>query len=110
MTRDLFAAPPHLPPRSSWQRECCACGACCVAPDIAALAKPLHTPCAQLYAAPHGQQLCRAYDSRPAVCRGYAPDWVCGEVAPLPTLEARSRRLLELYGLWDEAQGATLDL
>lgn len=33
------------------------------------------------------------------VCRNYQPDWVCAEVAPLPTLEARIKRFLEIYGL-----------
>ena len=92
---DLFAAPPELPPRSSWRRECSACGACCAAPDIAALQKPLGVPCLHLDTG----CLCRIYATRPAVCRNYQPDWVCGEVAPLPTLEQRTQRFLEIYGL-----------
>jgi Fe-S-cluster containining protein len=98
---DLFLAPDTFPPRSVWQRDCTACGACCTAPDIAALAKPLGAPCVNLGAG----CLCGIYAARPAVCRNYQPDWVCGEVAPLPTLEARSARFLEIYGLEDEAKG-----
>lgn len=107
---DLFSPPPGLPPRSTLRQDCVACGACCSAPDIAALAKPLGVPCAHLAPFQPGALfqpgvgcLCRIYEARPAVCRRYAPDWVCGEVAPLPTLEARSRRFLELYGLEEEA-------
>lgn len=92
---DLFAAPPQYPPRSVWRRECSGCGACCAAPDIAALRKPLGVACPQL----DGDCRCQIYPTRPAVCRDYAPDWVCGEVAPLPTLEARVRRFLDIYGL-----------
>jgi Fe-S-cluster containining protein len=49
---------------------------------------------------------CGIYADRPAVCRGYQPDWVCAEVAPLPTLEARVARFLEIYGLTAEAQAS----
>ena len=92
---DLFIAPPQYAPRSAWQRDCTACGACCAAPDISALGKPLGVACQNL-----GEGcLCAVYASRPAVCRNYTPDWVCGEVAPLPTLEARTARFLEIYGL-----------
>lgn len=75
--------------------QCVACGACCAAPDISTLAKPLGVPCQHLDA----NHLCKIYDERPAVCRGYTPDWVCAEVAHLPTLEARVHRFLEIYGL-----------
>lgn len=92
---DLFLAPSDYPPRSAWQRECSACGACCAAPDIAALNKPLGVPCWHLGAG----CLCAIYLERPQVCRNYTPDWVCGEVAPLPTLTARVARFLEIYGL-----------
>lgn len=95
---DLFAAPPGYAPRSAWQRDCTACGACCAAPDIAALNKPLGVPCPNLGA----DCLCAVYASRPAVCRDYQPDWVCGEVAPLPTLEARAARFLEIYGMGED--------
>ncbi|WP_169447879.1 hypothetical protein [Meiothermus rufus] len=37
----------------------------------------------------------------PCRCRNYTLDWVCGEVAPLPTLELRVARYLEIYGLAD---------
>lgn len=77
------------------RRECTLCGACCAAPDIAALQKPLSVPCKHLDAGCK----CAIYESRPPVCRNYTPDWVCGEVAPLPTLGARIRRCLEVYGL-----------
>ena len=97
-TKDLFSAPEDYAPRSAWQRDCSACGACCSAPDIAALHKPLGVPCVHLGAG----CLCRIYAERPGVCRNYQPDWVCGEVAPLPTLEARIQRFLEIYGLADE--------
>lgn len=102
MARDLFTPPPELPPRSAWSRECSACGACCTAPDIAALGKRLHTPCRNLRPV-GGRELCAVYPQRPGVCRDYAPDWVCGEVSPLPTLAERSRRFLTLYGF---AEGA----
>lgn len=92
---DLFAAPPEYAPRSVWLRECSGCGACCAAPDIAALGKPLGVSCVHL----DGECRCRVYASRPAVCRDYAPDWVCGEVAPLPGLPERVRRFLDIYGL-----------
>ncbi|WP_309572515.1 YkgJ family cysteine cluster protein [Deinococcus sp.] len=95
---DPFQPPPGVAPRSTLVLECTACGACCAAPDIAALGKPLGVPCVNLGAG----CLCAIYDSRPPVCRNYAPDWVCGEVAPLPTLDARVRRFLEIYGLQDE--------
>lgn len=92
---DLFDVPPGVAPRSAWQRECTACGACCAAPDISALSKPLGVPCSNLGSG----CLCAVYLTRPAVCRNYQPDWVCGEVAPLPTLEARVQRFLDIYGL-----------
>lgn len=76
---------------------CVACGACCAAPDISTLSKPLGVPCVNLQA----DMRCGIYADRPAVCRNYQPDWVCAEVAPLPTLEARIRRFLEIYGLAD---------
>lgn len=95
---DLFQAPPEFAPRTSWRRDCSLCGACCAAPDIAALEKPLGVPCAHLGA----DCGCAVYPSRPGVCRAYRPDWVCGEVAPLPTLAARVARFLEVYGLTPE--------
>ena len=79
--------------------QCVACGACCAAPDISTLGKPLGVPCRHLGA----DMRCGIYADRPAVCRGYQPDWVCAEVAPLPTLEARVAKFLEIYGLTAEA-------
>jgi Fe-S-cluster containining protein len=75
--------------------ECVACGACCAAPDISTLNKPLGVACKNL----GPDHLCTIYAERPAVCRNYKPDWICAEVAPLPTLEARVARFLEIYGL-----------
>ena len=43
--------------------ECTKCGACCIAPDIAALGKPLGQRCPHLDA----DLLCSIYQSRPAV-------------------------------------------
>jgi hypothetical protein len=77
---DRFAAPPEYPPRSALVRDCTGCGACCAAPDCR----------------------CRIYAARPPVCRDYQPDWICGEVAFLPTLETRVTRFLEIYGLEGE--------
>jgi hypothetical protein len=82
-------------PSTFWHTECTLCGACCAAPDIAALNKPLGVVC------PHLDATCRCtiYQDRPPVCRRYTPDWVCGEVAPLPSLPARIERYLEIYDL-----------
>ncbi|GGM19115.1 YkgJ family cysteine cluster protein [Deinococcus aerophilus] len=96
---DRFAAPPGYPLRSQSVRDCTGCGACCAAPDIHALRKPLGVPCPNL---DEGCR-CQIYVARPPVCRDYQPDWVCGEVAPLPTLQARTARFLEIYGLTGEA-------
>lgn len=82
-------------PSSLWHLECTLCGACCAAPDISALQKPLGVPCKHL----DSSCRCAIYAARPQVCRGYTPDWVCGEVAPLPTLAERVWRYLEIYGL-----------
>ena len=82
-------------PSSVWLRDCTGCGACCAAPDISTLGKPLGVPCQHLDDACR----CAIYAERPPVCRQYAPDAVCGEVAPLLTLEARVERFLEIYGL-----------
>jgi len=99
---DLFTVPAGTPARSALTRDCTACGACCSAPDIAALHKPLGVPCTHLQPEQPGLGcLCGIYGQRPQVCRSYAPDWVCGEVAPLPTLEQRVRRYLDIYGLSD---------
>ncbi len=78
---------------------CVACGACCAAPDISTLAKPLGVPCRHLA----DDCRCTIYADRPAVCRGYQPDWVCAEVAHLPTLALRVQRYLAIYGLSADA-------
>ena len=57
--------------------------------------KPLGVPCVHLGSSCE----CVIYVTRPKVCRNYAPDWVCAEVAPLPTLEERTTRFLEIYGI-----------
>jgi Fe-S-cluster containining protein len=78
--------------------ECTRCGACCVAPDIAALDKPLGLRCPHL-----GEgNLCTVYERRPQVCRDYTPDWVCAAIAA-PTLEERVARYLALFSLGEEA-------
>jgi Fe-S-cluster containining protein len=65
-----------------------------VAPDIAALGKPLGQRCPHL-----GPDLaCRIYQRRPAVCRGYRPDELCRRIAA-PTLQERVARYLALFDL-----------
>ncbi|MCP3169884.1 YkgJ family cysteine cluster protein [Myxococcus qinghaiensis] len=79
--------------------ECTLCGACCVAPDIAALDKPLGLRC------PHLTQdnLCSMYENRPNICRDYQADEVC-KLIEAPTLEERVDKYLALFGLTDEAK------
>ena len=79
--------------------ECTRCGACCVAPDIAALGKPLGVRCPHL----GPDNLCRSYESRPQICRDYAADELCTRIAA-PTLEERVQKYLALFGLEDEAR------
>ena len=79
--------------------ECTRCGACCVAPDIAALDKPLGLRCPHLTA----DNLCSVYDRRPQVCRSYEPDEVC-QLIEAPTLEERVHKYLALFGLTAEAE------
>lgn len=79
--------------------ECTRCGACCVAPDIAALDKPAGVRCRHLTA----DLLCAVYESRPRICRDYAADRLCEEIAS-PTLDERVRRYLERFGLREEAE------
>ena len=74
------------------------CGACCVAPDIAALDKPLGRPCVHL----GPDDLCTIYDSRPAVCRSYQADSLCDAV-DAPTRDERVRRYLAIFDLEAEA-------
>lgn len=79
--------------------ECTKCGACCVAPDIAALDKPLGLRCPHL----GDDMLCRAYENRPAVCRSYEADQLCEEIAA-PTIEERVAKYLAHFKLTDEAR------
>jgi Fe-S-cluster containining protein len=79
--------------------ECTRCGACCVAPDIAALDKPLGMRCPHL----GPDNLCTVYDRRPQVCRDYQPDAVC-RLIEAPTLEERVRKYLALFDLGAEAE------
>jgi Fe-S-cluster containining protein len=65
-----------------------------VAPDIAALEKPLGVRCLKL----RSDGTCSIYDARPTVCRGYRPDEICKMVAA-PTLDQRVANYLELFGL-----------
>ncbi|HEX8702780.1 MAG TPA: YkgJ family cysteine cluster protein [Myxococcaceae bacterium] len=78
--------------------ECTRCGACCVAPDIAALDKPLGLRCPHLTE----DNLCSVYERRPPVCRSYEPDEVC-RLIESPTLEERVHKYLALFGLTAEA-------
>ena len=77
---------------------CTRCGACCVAPDIAALDKPLGLVCPHL----GPDALCTIYERRPQVCRDYAADEVCLQIEA-PTLEERVGKYLALFGLTAEA-------
>lgn len=79
--------------------ECTKCGACCVAPDIAALNKPLGLRCPHL----GPDNLCTVYENRPAVCRSYAADELC-TLIEAPTLEERVQKYLAYFGLTDEAR------
>ncbi|ATB43039.1 hypothetical protein CYFUS_008518 [Cystobacter fuscus] len=78
--------------------DCTRCGACCVAPDIAALDKPLGLRCPHLGA----DNLCTVYERRPQVCRDYQPDAVC-RLIEAPTLEERVHKYLALFELTAEA-------
>ncbi len=82
--------------------ECTRCGACCVAPDIAALDKPLGVRCRHLTA----DNLCAIYEQRPEICRAYRADELCERIQA-PTLEERAARYLELFQLSDEAARAS---
>jgi Fe-S-cluster containining protein len=79
--------------------ECARCGTCCVAPDIAALDKPVGVRCPHL----GNDLLCGIYDSRPQICRDHRPDEICLR-ARAGTLEERVERYLALFGLEDEAR------
>lgn len=82
------------------KHECTQCGACCVAPDIAALDKPLGMRCPHLTA----DNLCAVYDRRPEICRAYEADELCERIAA-PTLEERVAKYLALFELTQEAAG-----
>lgn len=78
--------------------DCTRCGACCVAPDIAALDKPLGMRCPHLQA----DNLCAVYEQRPSVCRSYKADDVC-RIIDAPTLDERVHKYLALFDLNAEA-------
>jgi uncharacterized protein len=78
--------------------ECTRCGACCVAPDIAALDKPLGMRCPHLTA----DNLCGIYERRPEICRSYRADELCLRIEA-PTLDERVRNYLAGFGLLAEA-------
>ena len=77
---------------------CTQCGACCVAPDIAALGKPLGVRCPHLLE----NNLCAVYERRPQICRDYQPDSLCDRIAA-PTLDERVKKYLAIFELVDEA-------
>lgn len=79
--------------------DCNLCGACCVAPDIAALDKPLGLRCPHLTEG----NLCAVYEQRPEVCRSYQADAVCEQIAA-GTLEERVSKYLALFELGNEAE------
>jgi uncharacterized protein len=79
--------------------SCSQCGTCCVAPDIAALDKPLGQRCPHL----REDNLCAVYEDRPAVCRAYAADAFCAQIAA-PTLAERVQKYLAAFDLEREAQ------
>jgi hypothetical protein len=85
--------------------ECTQCGACCIAPDIAALDKPLGQRCPNLTE----DLLCAVYQSRPAVCRSYAADALCEQIAA-PGIEERVHNYLAVFGLVEEAAAVALAL
>ena len=78
--------------------DCTRCGACCVAPDISALGKPLGVRCPHLLP----NNLCAIYDRRPQICRDYQADELCQRIEA-PTLQERVAKYLALFDLTDEA-------
>jgi Fe-S-cluster containining protein len=70
-----------------------------VAPDIAALDKPLGMRCPHLGA----DNLCTIYERRPEICRSYQADALCERIAA-PTLDERVRNYLAAFGLLEEAE------
>jgi Fe-S-cluster containining protein len=79
-------------PRRS--HPCRQCGACCIAPDIAALAKPLGQRCMHL----GSDNLCSIYSQRPDICRRYQSDDLC-DIISAPTLDERVQNYLAVFGL-----------
>ncbi|MCA1828370.1 MAG: YkgJ family cysteine cluster protein [Myxococcales bacterium] len=74
--------------------QCTKCGACCVAPDISSLGKPLGIRCTHLT----DDNLCGIYERRPRICRDYAADWLCERIAA-PSLDERVWKYLQVFGL-----------
>ncbi len=74
--------------------ECTRCGACCVAPDIAGLGKPVGARCPHLT----DDLLCAIYEDRPDVCRQYQADEIC-RMIEAPNLDERVRKYLDIFGL-----------
>ena len=65
----------------------------------ATLDKPLGLVCPHL----GPDALCTIYETRPQVCRDYAPDEVCARI-DAPTLQGRVDNYLALFGLTAEAE------
>ena len=78
--------------------ECTKCGACCIAPDIAALDKPLGLRCPHLTL----ENLCGVYESRPQICRDYQADDFCESIAA-DTIEERTANYLAAFALTADA-------
>jgi uncharacterized protein len=74
--------------------ECSKCGACCVAPDISSLKKPLGVRCEHLLP----DNLCAVYEDRPKICRDYQADWLCERIAA-PSLDERVDNYLRIFDL-----------
>ena len=70
-----------------------------MAPDIAALDKPLGLRCPHL----GPDNLCMAYERRPEVCRSYAADELC-KLIEASTLEERVSKYLAYFDLTEEAR------
>jgi Fe-S-cluster containining protein len=70
-----------------------------VAPDIAALDKPLGVRCIHLAE----DCTCRVYEARPDACRAYEADALCDDI-DAPTLDARVAKYLAIFGLTEEAR------
>ncbi len=71
-----------------------------MAPDIAALDKPLGVRCPHLT----DENLCSIYERRPQICRDYAADSLC-EIIAADTLDERVARYLAYFELEREAEG-----